>query len=343
MFKKLFNGRALYTEKDKIWVAQGMSFWAIDENGKALTKKYRVGGFVQRILSTFRLSRQLLREGLHHLLPLPNGDIFVTAKKKSYLVDKAGKIKSIFQGYRGNKPGHQGVCITPKGTIFFGEYTLNPNREHDTKLYRSLDGGMTFDCVLTLKKEEVRHIHFVKYDPYENCVWLGTGDRNEECKLMRSFDNGNTWETVGEETQNWRAIGVCFTEKYLIWGTDAGSVPDQNRIIRMDRETHELEILADVEGPCHGCGSFTDGRVFISTGVEGGENEKDRIARLKTVSSTEIEDIKLMKKDIFPLIVQYGVIRFPLGTENTDKIVFTAMGLKKGGEVIYVEKETNGI
>lgn len=343
MYQKLFKGRALYVEKDKIWVAKGMSFWAIDYAGARVTRKYRVGGFTQRILSTFRLSRQLLRVGLHHLLLLPSGDIFVTAKRKSYVLAQDGTIKYTFEGYLGNKPGHQGVCVTPNGSIFFGEYTLNPERDHDTKLYRSIDGGATFDCVLTLKKEEIRHIHFVKYDCYENCIWMGTGDRDEECKLMRSFDDGETWEIIGEGSQNWRAIGVCFTEKYLIWGTDAGSVPDKNRIIRMDRRTHELEILADVEGPCHGCGSFVDGRVFISTGVEGGENEKDRFARLKVVSDSEIKDVKLMKKDIFPLIVQYGVIRFPLGTENTDRVVFTAMGLKKGGEIVYGEKETNGI
>lgn len=343
MFNKWLKGRALYTEKDRIWIAKGMSFWAIDERGNKLTKKYRVGNFVQRVLSAFRLSRQLFREGLHHLLPFPNGDIFVTAKKKSYLVDKDGKVKNIFAGYRGNKPAHQGICMTPSGTLFFGEYTLNSQRDHDTKLYRSTDGGITFNCVLTLKKEEVRHIHFVKYDPYEDCVWLGTGDRDEECKLMKSVDNGETWRKIGEGSQNWRAIGVCFTKTHLIWGTDAGSVPDQNRIIRMDRKTCKLEILADVEGPCHGCASFADGRVFISTGIEGGVNEKDRFARLKEVSNTEIKDVCLMQKDIFPLIVQYGVMRFPLGTENTDKVFFTAMGLKKGSEVVYGKKETDGI
>ena len=343
MFKKLLNGRALYIEKDKIWIAKGMSFWAIDQEGRVLTKKYRVGSFIQRVLSAFRLPRQLLREGLHHLLPLSNGDIFVTSKKRAYLVDREGNVKNIFRGYLGNKPGHQGVCLTPNGTIFFGEYTLNSQREHDTVLYRSKNGGKNFEAILTLSKTEVRHIHFVKYDPYENCVWLGTGDRDEECKLMRSLDDGETWEMVGGGNQNWRAIGVCFTEKYLLWGTDAGSVPDQNHIIRMDRKSFESEIIADAEGPCHGCGGFADGRIFISTGVEGGENEKDRYARLKAISDFAIKDLVAMEKDGVPLIVQYGVMRFPLGTENSDNVVFTAMGLKKGGEVIYVEKEANGV
>lgn len=337
-FKTIFNGRALYTEQDKIWVAKGMTFFAIDYTGKRITPKYSVGDFKERLIGAFRLSRQLLRQGLHHLLPLGGGSVFVTAKRISYIVGPDGKVKYTFSGYKGNKPGHQGVCVTPNGDIFFGEYTLNMKRENDTKLYRSVDGGKSFKVILDMSKTNVRHIHFVKFDPYEKCLWLGTGDKDYECKLLKSYDNGETWECVGEGSQDWRAIGVCFDKKYLTWGTDAGSVPDQNHIVRMDRITKQIEIVENAEGPCHGCGSFSDGRVFISTGVEGGENEQDRFARLKMMDENKmVEQIKL-KKDIYPLILQYGVMRFPLGTENTGRVVFTAMGLKDGGEKVYVEE-----
>ncbi len=336
-FKKISSGRALYTEQNRIWIAKGMTFYAVNFDGKRVTPKYTIGSFKERVIGTLRLSRQLLRQGIHHLLPLSNGDVFVVAKRIAYLVSKDGKVKSTFTGFLGNKPGHQGVCITPDGTIFFGEYTLNMKRDKDTHLYRSLDGGMTFEKILTLSKNKVRHIHFVKYDPYENCIWLGTGDDDYENLLMRSFDNGENWETVGGGSQDWRAIGVCFDSEHLVWGTDAGSVPDQNHIVQMDRKTHQLKILDNAEGPCHGCGSFLNGRVFISTGVEGGENEKDRLARLKAIDGAEVKTLLTIKKDIFPLILQYGVMRFPLGTENTDKVVFTTMGLKGNGENIYVE------
>lgn len=336
--KKLIRGRALYTEEDRIWVAQGMSFFAVDYSGKRLTQKYHVGNAKERLIGLNRLSRQLLRQGLHHLVPLTNGDVFVTAKRISYVVGPDGTIKNTFKGYLGNKPGHQGICVTPDGTIFFGEYTLNPKRDHDTHLYRSTDGGKTFQIILTLKMTEVRHIHFIKYDPYEKCIWLGTGDEDFENLLMRSFDNGDTWEKIGEGSQDWRAIGLCFDKDALTWGTDAGSVPDQNHIIRMDRKTKQIKVIHDAEGPCHGCGSFKDGRVFISTGVEGGENEKDRNARLKQVRNGEARTLLEKGKDIFPLILQYGVIRFPLGTENTDKVVYTMYGLKGNGEQVYVEE-----
>lgn len=336
--KLLFRGRALFVEDNWIWVARGMSFYAIDYNGKLVTRKYYVGSKIQRILSCSRLSRQLLREGIHHLVRLKNGDIFLTTKQKAYTVDIDGNIKSIFSGYVGNKPAHQGVCVTPDGSVFFGEYSVNLDHKNETKLYRSTDNGITFEPVLTFHKS-VRHIHFIKYDPYENCLWLGTGDEDKECHLMRSADCGNTWEIIGTGNQNWRAIGVCFNEDSLIWGTDAGSVPDQNHIICMDRKTRQIEILADAEGPCHGCASFSDGRVFISTGVEGGENEKDRYARMKRICGKTVHTQFEIKKDRMPLILQYGVMRFPLGTENADKMIFTTMGLKKYGEHVFIETE----
>jgi len=336
--QKLIRGRALYTETDRIWIAQGMSFFAVDYSGKKVTKVFNVGSFIENCIGINRLSRQLLRQGIHHLIPLPSGDFFLTTKRKSYIVSPTGAVKHIFEGYLGNKPGHQGICITPDGTIFFGEYTLNPKRDHDTHLYRSVDGGKSFQIVHVFKNFEIRHIHFVKWDPYDNCLWLGTGDEDFENLLLRSFDKGETWEKVGGGSQNWRAIGVCFDKEYLSWGTDAGSVPDQNFIVRLNRQTKAIERIAEVEGPCHGCASFRDGRVFISTGVEGGQNEKDRYARLMEIRDGNKKEILRHKKDIFPLIVQYGVIRFPLGTENTNHVVFTMYGLKGNGEQVYVEE-----
>lgn len=334
--KRLTHGRALYVDRDRIWIARGMSFFAVDHNGRRVTNKYRAGTLLQKLLSLCFISRQMLREGYHHMLILKDQSILVTARKKTYIFNQDGTIRNTFTGYLGNKPASQGVCVTPDGTIFFGEYTVNVQHNNDTHLYRSTDNGMSFQCILTFPKT-IRHIHFIKYDPYENCIWLGTGDADDEAKLMRSDDNGDTWKTIGEGSQQWRAIGVCFNEESLVWGTDAGSVPDQNHINQMDRKTRGMTSICEVEGPCHGSASFADGRVFISTGVEGGENEKDRFARLKEIKGESVIDHFQLKKSLFPYIMQYGVMRFPAGTENTGCVVFTAMGLWKGLETVYAE------
>lgn len=338
--KKITNAKALYQEPDRIWVAKGMKFFAIDYDGRRVSRTYRVGNLKDRILSCHRLSSQLLRIGLHHLLPLKNGNILVTAKRRTYILSPDGKVVNVFQGYQGNKPGHQGVCVTPDGTIFFAEYLLNPKRDRRINLWRSTDNGMTFRIVKTWEAGEIRHLHFVKWDMYENCLWLGTGDYGEngaENRLYRSADNGETWDLTGQYSQDWRAIGVCFTPDYLLWGTDAGSCPDTVHFVRMDRKTRKIEILEDFEGPCHGCASYRDGRAFFSTGVEGGENEKDRYARLKEWRDGHCETLLKLEKDCWPLVVQYGVMRFPLGTDNCDHVVFTAMGLKGYGESVITE------
>ena len=339
--KRLMRGRALYVTPEQIWVAKGMTFYAVDYNGKRVTPKYKVGSLVELLLSCNRLSRQLLRVGLHHLLPLANGNILVTGRKKTYIVSPEGKVLNIFQGYQGNKPGHQGVCVTPSGTIFFAEYLLNTNRDHAINLYRSTDNGMSFQIVKTWEPGDIRHLHFVKWDEYEQCLWLGTGDygeNNHENRLYKSMDNGDSWQLIGEGSQDWRAIGICFTKDSLTWGTDAGSCPDTVHFVKMDREKQSLEVLADFEGPCHGCASYADGRAFFSTGVEGGENEKDNYARLKEYRDGEIVYLWKLKKDIWPLILQYGVMRFPLGTDKCTRVVFTTMGLKCHGETVMIEK-----
>ncbi len=336
-FTKLVSGRALYTDGKLIWVATGLIWGTIDFEGNDVGQKITVGSRYERLLGKFRLSRQLLRVGIHHLLPLKGGNILVTLKKRTLILSPAGDILHTFSGYRGNKPGHRGICVTPDGTIFFGEYTLNQKRDHDTKLFRSIDDGATFEPVLTFSKEEVRHIHFVQWDQFEHCLWLGTGDKDSECKLLRSDDNGITWVVVGGGNQRWRAVSVSCTQEALYWGTDAGSVPDRNYLVRMDRATRALETITELEGPCHGNGVLADGTVFLSTGVEGGENEKDRYARLYMVEGGAIIESLRLQKDILPLIVQYGVMRFPGGMENSLRPLFTTYGLRKLGEAVILQ------
>lgn len=341
-FKKMLNARALYQEVDKIWVAKGMTFFAIDYNGKRISKEYRIGGYKDRLLSCHRLSSQFFRIGIHHLLPLKNGNFLVVIKRKLYILSSEGKVLNEWCEFRGNKPVHQGICVTPSGTIFFGEYVLNPKRDMEVRLWRSLDNGMSFHVIKSFAPGNIRHIHFIKWDKYEECLWMGTGDYgdgNKECCLFKSDDNGISWNLIGQGSQDWRAIGVCFTEDALLWGTDAGSCPDTVHFIRMDRKTGTIDIVTDLEGPCHGCASYKDGRAFFSTGVEGGENEKDRYSRMKQLVNGKLENVLKLKKDIWPLIMQYGVMRFPLGSEHCEKVVFTTMGLADGhGETIMIEK-----
>jgi hypothetical protein len=233
------------------------------------------------------------------------------------------------------------MCVTKDGCIFIGEYVINNDRRHPISIYRSLDSGKTFETIFTFNPGEVRHIHFIQWDPFDECLWLGTGDRNEECRLFKSTDNGNNWMLIGGGSQLWRAVNVAFRSDALYWGTDAGSDAGEhpNYIMRFDRRTKELKKVVQVQGPCHGTATLENGYIVVSTGVERGVNEEDRYAHL-WISKDGIkwEEVSKYRKDIFPSIVQYGILRFPFGLEKCEYLVFTGMGLVGAGEMGFIGK-----
>jgi hypothetical protein len=313
-----------------------MKFWAANEIGQQIGKFVAVGDRLEQLLAHFRLTRQLLRIGIHHLWPLPEGYFFVVIRKRAFrLHPESGRAELVFRFPRGNKPAHNGVCVMEDGTILMGEYVINSDRRHPIALHRSLDGGRSFQTAHTFSPGEVKHIHFVQWDPFAKCVWMGTGDSDAECRLYCSNDRGDSWKFVGGGTQLWRAVGVTFSADALYWGTDAGSDAGDhpNYIMQLDRKAKTLSRLLEIQGPAHGIGTLRNGTIAVSTGVEGGANEKDNSAHLWVRShGSTWHEAASFKKDSFPFVVQYGVLRFPKGTEKCCDLVFTGMGLVGAGE-----------
>ena len=135
------GGRLLWTDGESAYFARGMSYYRVDNGGKRLGRVVRVGSILEYLLSLFRLPRQLLRGGIHHLWPLQDGAALVVVRKRAYFVNATGRAALALRFPRGNKPAHKGVCVTPHGEVFLGEYALNFERKMPVTLYRSRDGG----------------------------------------------------------------------------------------------------------------------------------------------------------------------------------------------------------
>ncbi|MGH4140386.1 hypothetical protein [Clostridium sp.] len=52
---------------------------------------------------------------------------------------------------------------------------------------------------------------------------------------------------------------------------------------------------------------------------------KDKFASLKKIKSVNIGEIFKREKDIFSLILQYGIMLFPIGLEAANRLVFIFM------------------
>jgi hypothetical protein len=339
---KISNCRLLWTDGNRFSLARGMQLWEIDRDGTRVGSAAALGSLLERTISYFRLPRQLLRLGIHHMVPLPDGKLLVVVRKRVILLDpQTGKSQLVFRFPRGNKPAHRGVCATDDGCVFMGEYVMNMDRSQPIELYRSTDCGRTFESIRTFPPGDVRHIHFVQWDPVERLLWMGTGDADQECRLYKSPDRGGTWRLIGGGSQLWRAVGVAFRAEALYWGTDAGSDAGThpNYIVRFDRNTETLQTLCEIQGPCHGSATLKDGTIVVSTGVEGGTNEQDGSSHLwVSKDGTSWSNVANFRKDRMPFILQYGVLRFPTGLEKSESLAFTGMGLSGAGEKVFLGK-----
>lgn len=338
---KLSDGRAFWTDGTMCHVARGMRFWPTGMDLRPTGGSRALGDAKQWLLSSFRPVRQFLRMGIHHLWPLSDGSFLIFTRKRVVRVNADGQVSEVVQVARGNKPAHRGVCVVPDGTIFFAEYALNFDRSMPMALYRSDDQGLSFAKAHEFAPGVVRHIHFIQWDPYAACLWMGTGDSDHECLLFRSDDSGRTWNQAGGGSQLWRAVGLAFTREAIYWGTDAGSDAGKhpNHVMRLDRAKLSLEKVLDLQGPCHGNASMKDGTLVVSTGVEGGQNEKDRRAHLwASRNGVDWSELISYRKDLLPHIVQYGVIRLPNGLEKSDTLIFTCLGLLGAGEKTFAAR-----
>ncbi len=339
--KRLTPGqRVFWANEERALVARGFrAFWQ-GLDGQLAKLATLPAPWTTRVLCRFRPTRQLLRLGLHNLWPLADGSL-VGAAKKSLLRCPPGATQfQVVQAIRhGNKPGFNGMCLDPYGRIYVGEYAANPSRSLPMGLYRSDNAGRSYARIYEFAAGEIRHIHLVQWDPFEQCLWMGTGDTDGECQLLRSFDYGEQWDVVGAGSQIWRALALVFTKAGLYWGTDAGSDAgsEKNYVVRFARESKQAQRLVEMPGPCHGFAASRQGPLLASTGVEGGTNERDRSAHLwASRNSTDWAEVARWRKDALPSAVQFGVVHFAHNLENAPEFHFTARGLAGAGEAHYI-------
>ena len=105
---------------------------------------------------------------------------------------------------------------------------------HDSQLFRSVDGGRSWDSVLRVDWQTIRHFHTVAADPWQaGRWWASSGDRPRECRIWQSLDDGLNWAEIDcelptEELSPFlanpggvlRYTDLAIREDDLIWGAD---------------------------------------------------------------------------------------------------------------------------
>ncbi len=171
------------------------------------------------LAANFRLAQRLFRFFFYNVIPLANGEIFVTFDK-TVGVFRGSKYVTLDGPVRPCRVLRSGCAVDSKGDVYFGEYLANDERG-EMRVYRYRPGSDSVEVAHTFPAGSIKHIHGLYFDKYADAVWCLTGDKPTECQMLRTTDGLATVETVGSGDETWRAVSILFTEKHFYYGTDA--------------------------------------------------------------------------------------------------------------------------
>lgn len=128
------------------------------------------------------------------------------------------------------------------GVLMYAEYPGNAPagattraQRRPSRVFRSTDGGSSWEIAFEVPGAEVRHFHVLRADPHEpGRWWLASGDEPAECRIWRSADDGRSWTDstaklgpdvhVGSSSFTravFRLTDIAFPDPdHMIWGTD---------------------------------------------------------------------------------------------------------------------------
>ena len=277
-------------------------------------------------LSSCCLTRRLFRAEITHLYHFQDDTWMCIAKKalfryniKSKLFEKCCDIE------KGSRP--MNLCQGTDGTIYYGEYCYNPQR-NPMRIFCSKDNGDTWEVAYTFERGEINHIHGIFNDPYTGRLWVATGDDDVACIFGYTEDGFRTLVKRYEGTQQYRVCVPLFTEKEIIFATD--SQYEQNYIRSINRETGEVKNLQAIQGS--GIYAAQNSKMMmVSTTVEPSMVNTDQSSHLwYSWDGHNWKELISFEKDCLPkTYFQFGSIRFPNFEGESDYIAFNGRALKK--------------
>jgi hypothetical protein len=289
--------------------------------------------FWRSVTSRLPLTYRLVRDGFHALSVLAsrsvtmNDEPTMVAAVPGAIVTRAPDSEEFALTHkilRGTRPLH--ITAVPGGNIYWGEYFDNRERA-EVHIYVSADRGQTWHVGYTFPAGSIRHIHNIVHDPWGDCVWILTGDEEEECKVLRASCDLCSVDEVLSGSQQARAVAVIPTKDALYLSTDTPS--ERNHILRMER-TGNIERVADL-GSSSIFGCQTASALFFSTMAEPSEvNTTRNVDLVGSADGDEWQVLVRWQKDGWPMrYFQYGNILLPDGNNTTNYLAATAVAVKQ--------------
>jgi len=285
--------------------------------------------------SNFRLAQRVLRFMVTNVVPLANGDLFVTFDKSIGIV-RNGKYQPLKGMDRPFRVLRFGCAVDKNGDLFFGEYIPNTERG-EMRIFRYTPGADSLEIAHTFPPKSIRHIHGLYFDSFTDSIFCLTGDDDKECCFWQSFDGFETTKIVGEGDETWRAVSVLFDEESFFYGMDAEY--RTNHIYKVERGSMERKSLGEVSGTV-----FYSKRIgedlFFTTTAENAPSQTENVAALWHVDAPgNLKNLISFKKDRWhPSLFMFGTIHFPYVNKLDDELYFQLVGVEEDNRTFRVKR-----
>jgi hypothetical protein len=278
----------------------------------------------RRCTSSVRLAHRLVRDGFHALVALSSGHL-IGAVPGAIVVRQPGASKFLQTHAikRGTRPLH--ITATPKGTVFWGEYFDNAQRDQ-VHIYASADRGATWQVAYTFPKGAIRHVHNIVYDKWEDCLWILTGDNGKECQILRASHDLALADVVMAGNQQARAVALVPSAEGLYFASDTPL--EANHIYLLERDGKLRSVSPLMSSSIYGCqvGEY----LFFSTMVEPSLVNPDRQVRVYgSRDGSAWKSLLAWKKDRWSMrLFQYGNAILPDGPNSTDCLAVSTVAVR---------------
>ena len=331
MEKIIAEGKALYREDERLYIAKGYMIYKSDEKGKLWEIDGKIQDRKYALLSRFsRLLNRLLRIEVSNMVILDDGTRVLSAKKGIFVAKPSSKrYLKTFHISRGNKP--MNIALDGEGNLYFGEYFLNgrfgDKEREEVHIYRSEDNGESWQICYTFPKNTIRHIHGIFYDSYADCLWVTTGDRDDESMIASTADGFKTVEILKRGSQRYRAVTLLFYKDHIVYGTDTEH--EMNHIYSIDRKSGKERRLVALPGSVMMAVQSGE-RAVLSTAVEPSKVNSDPYATIwYSKDGLGWNEIYKVCKDRYSMrYFQYGRITFPYGAVTANDFIFSGHALE---------------
>ncbi len=230
----------------RVWVTRGYDVFFTDDLGRTFSFRSRLEmSWLTHATARWALSARLLRRGILHLRLLHDGALLGVVHGAIVRCEAQGdRFTEVF-----TCPGRtMKLEILPSGEIYAGEYFYNLKRKA-VSIFRSTDGGRTWDEAYRFAPGAIRHVHGIVYDERTGMLVTLTGDTDAESMVLLTPDGYRTMRVLSGGSQRSRAVAILKAEGGYFLPTDTPF--EQNYIQFLSFDGH-LGIRCPIVGSCLG-------------------------------------------------------------------------------------------